>query len=57
MTVWEWWAELDAKILATRELESKMEEARSGKPKGVLFSDAEWNAAREKHAARMRANT
>jgi len=50
----DWWVELDAKLAESRAMEEKMEEARTGKPKGGGFSKAEWAEARRRHKERQK---
>lgn len=54
LSPWEWWIELDAKIEASKRIEERIGEAKSGK-KGGGFTNAEWAAARKKHAEKMKA--
>ena len=51
MPLCDFWAELDAKIDESR----KIKEITSGKKSGGGFSQAEWDAARRKHAEKMKA--
>jgi hypothetical protein len=50
----DWWVEFDAKLAESRAMDEKMEEARTGKPKGGGFSKAEWAEARRRHKERQK---
>jgi len=50
----DWWVELDAKIAESRAVEERINEGRAGKAKGSAFTEAEWQAARERHRARKK---
>ena len=47
--------ELDAKLEANARIEERLEEAKAAKGSGGKFSKAEWDAARKKHAEKMKA--
>jgi len=52
MAICDWWAELDAKVIESRQ----MQKAMRGGGKGSNFSPSEWAAAREKHKAKQAKN-
>ena len=52
MSPWEWWAELDSRIIANRAIEERLEEAKTGKKPGGGFSGKEWEDARRRHRER-----
>ena len=53
LSPWEWWVEFDAKVAESR----RIEERSGGNKSGGGFSKSEWNAARKKHAEKMKATT
>lgn len=55
LPVADWWAELDAHIAEARRLEDRLKDAKAGKVGGSAFSEAEWAAARKRHAEKMKA--
>lgn len=55
LSPWEWWIELDAKLEANKRIEDRLEDAKAGKKGGGAFTRAEWEAARKKHAEKMKA--
>ena len=55
LPVSDWWAELDAHLVEAKQMEERLEEMKSGKKSGSAFSKAEWDAARAKHAEKMKA--
>lgn len=53
LPIYDWWVELDAKIVESRH----MEEITSGRSKGGGFSKAEWDKARQAHREKMNVRT
>jgi hypothetical protein len=54
LPICDFWAELDSKIEEGRKLKEMTEGIGKGKP-GNVFTGAEWEAARRKHAEKMKA--
>jgi len=56
MSVWEWWAELDAKIIENRKIR-EMSGGRKGGGTNTSFAPAAWAAARKRHKEKMNGRT
>lgn len=55
LPVADWWVELDAKLVEARQMEERLDQAKTGKSARGAFTNAEWDAARKKHAEKMKA--
>lgn len=53
LPVSDWWVELDAHIAEAKQLEAKMDEAKSGRKSGSVFSADQWEDAKRRHKERL----